>query len=277
MTPAATSVLGQAGQHLGAFIPRLGGAIALLIIGLFLTWLLTRLLLRGLRAAGLDPLAERAGFTSVLQTSGLGDSLASLIARAVRIFLTIVVVFAALSLLGLQFLSASLNQAILALPRIFIAVALVLIGAVVAGAARHRTDRLTYQLDFPVPVGQMVQIAVLAVFIIIAAAEIGISTAVLLILIAVILAAVAGTFTLAFGLGSRDVARALSAGRYVRHDYRVGQVIAFGDVRGRITRIHSTSTTLDGGEGRSILVPNHLLIESVVTVYPDERAVEASP
>jgi small-conductance mechanosensitive channel len=277
MTLPATSVLGQAGQDLGAFIPRLGGAIALLVIGLFLTWLLTRLLQRGLKAAGLDPLAERTGFASVLETSGLGASLAGLIARAVRIFLTIVVVFAALSLLGLQFLSASLNQAILALPRIFIAAALVLIGAVVAGAARQRTDRLTYQLDFPVPVGQMVQIAVLAVFGIIAAAEIGISTAVLLILIAVILAAVAGTFTLAFGLGSRDVARALSAGRYVRHDYRVGQEIAFGDVRGRITRIHSTSTMLDGGEGRSILVPNHLLIDSVVTVYPDERTVEAGP
>jgi small-conductance mechanosensitive channel len=277
MTPAATSVLGQAGQDLGAFIPRLGGAIALLLIGLFLTWLLARLLQRGLTAAGLDQFAERTGVTSVLQTSGLGGSLAGLIARVVRIFLTIVVVFAALSLLGLQFLSASLNQAILALPRIFIAAALVLIGAVVAGAARQRTDRLTYQLDFPVPVGQMVQIAVLAVFGIIAAAEIGISTEVLLILIAVILAAVSGTFTLAFGLGSQDVARALSAGRYVRHDYRVGQEIAFGDVRGRIIRIHSTSTMLDAGEGRSIVVPNHLLIDSVVTVYPGEQAVEAGP
>lgn len=275
MTAPATSVLGQAGQALGAFIPRLGGAIALLLIGLLLTWLLTRLLQRGLRAAGLDQFAERAGVTSVLETSGLGGSLASLIARAVRIFLTIVVVFAALSLLGLQFLSASLNQAILALPRIFIAAALVLIGAVVAGAARQRTDRLTYQLDFPVPVGQMVQIAVLAVFGIIAAAEIGIATDVLLILIAVILAAVCGTFTLAFGLGSRDVARSLSAGRYVRHDYRVGQEIAFGDVRGRIARIHSTSTMLDAGDGRSILVPNHLLIDTIVTVYPDEPTAEA--
>ena len=275
MTPLATSVLGQAGQDLGAFIPRLGGAIALLLIGLLITGLLTRLLLRGLQAAGVDRLAERGGVTTVLQTSGFGPSLAGLIARAVRIFLTIVVIFAALSLLGLQFLSASLNQAILALPRIFVAAALVLAGAVVAGAARQRTDRLTYQLDFPVPLGQIVQIAVLAVFGIIAAAEIGISTEVLLVLIGVLLAAVSGTFTLAFGLGSREVARALSAGRYLRHDYRVGQEIAFGEVRGRITRIHSTSTMLDAGEGKSIRVPNHLLIESVVTIYSNEQAAEA--
>ena len=278
MTPLATSVLGQAGQALGTFLPRLVGAIALLLIGLLLTRLLTRLLLRALQAAGVDRLAERGGVTDVLQTSGLGESLAGLIARAVRIFLTIVVVFAALSLLGLQFLSASLNQAILALPNVFIAASLVLGGAVVAGAARKQTERLTFQLDFPVPVGQIVQVAVLGIFGILAAEELGISTAVLLVVIAVLLAAVSGTFTLAFGLGSREVARALSAGRYLRHDYRVGQDIAIGEVRGRITRIDSTSTLLDAGEGRSIRVPNHMLIESIVTSYADEGgAIAGTP
>jgi small-conductance mechanosensitive channel len=269
--PIATSVLGQAGQALGAFLPRLLGAIALLLIGLLLARLLTRLLLRALQAIGVDRLAERGGVTSVLASSGLGPSLAALIARAVRIFLTIVVLFAALSLLGLQFLSVSLNQAILALPEIFIAACLVLGGAVVAGAARQHADRLSYQLDFPVPAGQIVQIAVLAIFGILAAEEMGISTAVLLVVIAVLLAAVSGTFTLAFGLGSREVARALSAGRYLRHDYRIGQEIGFRDIRGRITRIHPTSTLLDAGEGQTIRIPNHLLIESVVTIYADEQ------
>jgi small-conductance mechanosensitive channel len=192
----------------------------------------------------------------------------------VRIFLTIVVIFAALSLLGLQFLSVSLNQAILALPRIFVAAALLLGGAVVVGAARQRTDRLTYQLDFPVPVGQIVQVGVLSIFAIIAAAEIGISTDVILVLAGVLLAAVAGTSTISFGLGSREVARALSAGRYLHHDYRVGQEIAFGDVRGRIARIRSTSTMLEAGDGSSIRVPNHLLMDSIVTIYADDRAVE---
>jgi small-conductance mechanosensitive channel len=270
VTAPATSILGQAGQDLGAFLPRLAGALVLLVIGLLITRLITRVVRRGLDRAGVDGFADRAGVTPVLQTSGLGRSLAGLIARAVRIFLSIVVIFAALSLLGLQFLSASLNQAILELPRLFIAAALLLGGAVVAGAARQRADRLTYQLDFPVPLGQMVQVAVLAVFVIIAADELGISTTVLLLLIGVLLAAGAGTFTLAFGLGSRDVARSLSAGRYLRHDFAVGQEIAVGDIRGRITRIHGTTTTLDAGGGRSVRIPNHLLIDSVVTVYGAE-------
>jgi small-conductance mechanosensitive channel len=275
MTVLATSVLGQAGQELGAFIPRLIGALALLLIGLLLARLIARLLLRAMQAAGLDRAAERAGAVAVLERSGLGNSLAALIARAVRIFLAILVIFAALSLLGLQFLSQSLNQAILALPRLFIAALLVLAGAVLAGAARERTDRLTYQLALPVPLGQIAQIAVLSIFGIIAAAEIGISTLILLVVIGVLLAAVAGTFTLAFGLGSREVASALSAGRYLRHDYRVGQEIAFGSVRGRISRIRSTSTTLDAGEGRSIRIPNHRLLAEVVTIYGEEEQAEA--
>ena len=127
------------------------------------------------------------------------------------------------------------------------------------------------------PRGQLSQVAVLAVFIIIAAAELGISTTLLIVLIGVLLAAVSGTFTLAFGFGSREVARALSAGRYLRHDYRVGQEIAFGNVRGRITRIHSTSTMLDTGDGSSIRVPNQLLMDSIVTIYGEAHAAEAGP
>jgi small-conductance mechanosensitive channel len=271
MSVPATSILGQAGQQLGAFIPRLAGALALLLIGLLIARLIARLLLHALQAAGLDRFAEKAGVVAVLERSGLGRSLAALVARAVRVGLAILVIVAALSLLGLQFLSPALNQAVLALPRLFIAALLVLAGAVVAGAARERADRLTYQLALPVPLGQIAQIAILAIFGIIAAAEIGISTFVLVIVIGVLLAAVAGTFTLAFGLGSREVASALSAGRYLRHDYRVGQEISFGGVRGRISRIHSTSTTLDAGEGRSIRVPNHLLLAEVVTVYGEEE------
>ncbi len=270
MVALATSVFGQAGQALGGFIPRLCGALILLIIGLLITRLIGHLLLRSLQAAGLDRLSERSGIAPVLARSGLGDSLAALVARAVRIGLAIVVIFAALSLLGLQFLSQSLNQAVLALPRLFIAALLLLAGVVLAGAARERTDRLTYQMDFPVPLGQLAQIAVVAIFGIIAAAEIGISTQILLVLIAVLLAATAGTFTLAFGLGSRDVARSLSAGRYLRNDYEVGQEIGFGDVRGRISRIHNTSTILDAGDGRSIRVPNHLLLDEIVTIYSAE-------
>jgi len=276
MTPLNASVLGQAGQQLGGFLPRLGGALALLIIGLIIVRLLARALIKLMQAAGVDDLASRGGVTHVLQQAGLGGSLATVIARAIRIALSIVVIFAALSLLGLQFLSDSLNKGIQELPKLLIAAALILAGVVLASYARERTDRLSGQMDLPIPLGRVAQITVLAIFGIVAAAQIAVSTLVLLLLVGIVLAGATATFTLAFGLGGRDVARALSAGRYLRHDYATGQEIGFADVRGRITTIEPTTTTLDAGDGTIIRIPNHLLMETVVTIYPDSEASEQS-
>lgn len=262
----AASILGQAGQSLGGFLPRLGGAVALLVIGILLTGVVSRLLVRLLHRIGVDGLADRAGVSDALEHAGLGRSLAGVLGRAVRIALTVIVIFAAVSQLGLQFLSQSLNQGVLLLPKLLIAAALLLAGVVLGGFARERTDRLARQLDFPVALGRVAQVAIIAMFAIIAAAQLSISTGLLLIVIAILLAGVVGTLALAFGLGGRDIARAVSASRYLRHDYAVGQEIAVGDIRGRITAIQPTSTLLDRGDGHSIRVPNHLLMHSIVTI-----------
>ena len=59
MTPraSAVSILDQAGQALGGFLPRLGGAIVLLLVGLLVARLLGSGARRGLTAIGVDRLA----------------------------------------------------------------------------------------------------------------------------------------------------------------------------------------------------------------------------
>jgi len=265
------TVLDEAGTQLGGFIPRLGGALFLLVVGILLARVFARLLRRGLRMAGLDSTAERWGVADVLERAGLGRSLSHVIAVAVRISLTVVVVFAALSLLGLQFLSESLNQGVLFLPKVLAALALVLIGVVLAAFVRDRVDRTATQWDLPVPLGPMVQGVVLAIFVITAAAQLTISTTLLMVLVAILLAAVATPFALAFGLGGRDVARALSAGRYVRAAISEGQLIRVDDVRGRVERIEPSATVLRT-ETETIRVPNHVLIEKTVVIEDEGGA-----
>ena len=260
------SILERAGETLGDFLPQLAGALALLLIGLLLARLVGRLVRRGLAAAGLDDLAERWNVSDTLERAGLQRSLAGISGAAVRIVLSVIVVFAALTLLGLEPLSQSLNEAVLFLPDILAALVLLLAGVVLAGLVRERVDRLTYQMDFPVPLGQLAQVATLAIFAITAAAQVGVSADVLILVIAIILAAVAGTFAIAFGLGGREVARSLNAGRFVRGAFDVGQTIRVGELRGRILAIDPDATVISTEEGR-VRVPNHMLLESVVTIY----------
>ena len=264
LLPLAT-VLDEAGNQLGGFIPRIGGALLLLVVGIILAWVVARLLRRGLRMAGLDSTAERYGVADVLERAGLGRSLSHVLAVAVRISLTVVVVFAALSLLGLQFLSRSLNEGVLFLPKVLAALALVLIGVVLAAFVRDRVDRTATQWDLPIPIGPVAQGVVLAIFIITAAAQLTISIALLMVLVAILLAAAAAPFALAFGLGGRDVARSLSAGRYVRAAFDEGQVIRVDDIRGRVERIEPSATVLRSGT-ETIRVPNHVLIDRTVVI-----------
>src|SRR5215208_5561701 len=99
------SVLDRAGEQLGDFLPRLGGALVLLIIGLLIAALLGRLIRAALNRIGLDRLAERLGAGETLTRAGLGRSASALVGAAVRLSISVIAIFGALSLLGLEFLS----------------------------------------------------------------------------------------------------------------------------------------------------------------------------
>ncbi|MBA3359506.1 MAG: mechanosensitive ion channel [Thermoleophilaceae bacterium] len=267
MMPLAANVLDRAGEALGGFLPRVGGAILLLIVGVLLARLVGRLVRKALHAAHLDQFADRVQVGAVLERAGLGPSLSALVGTAVRIGLSLVVLFAALSLLGLQFLSESLNQAVLFLPKALAAGALVLAGVVLGGIVRERLDRTAHQMDFAVPLGRVAQVTVIAVFAITAAAQVAVSTAILMVVVAILLAGAVATVALAFGLGGRDVARELSAGRFLRTAYSEGQVISVGDVRGEIVAMETATIVLRSADGATVRVPNNMLLNSVVRVH----------
>lgn len=262
------TILDRAAEGLGGFLPRLAGAVVLLVVGWIVVALIRRALARVLRAAGLDALGERIGADEVLARFGLGRSLTTVITQAIRIGLLVVVVFAALSLLGLEFLSDSLNAGILFLPRLLVAAVLLLGGILLAEIARRQVDRLAEQMDVPGPLGMLVEIAVVAVFAVTALAELGVPVNVLMLIVAIVLSAAALTFALAFGIGGQAMAREVSARRYVEGAYEVGEEVSLAGVRGRIATIDATCTVLETAGGERLRVPNSQLIASIVTVHP---------
>jgi hypothetical protein len=268
----SASILERAGDTLGDFLPQLVGALVLLVVGLLLARLGGWLVRRGLRAAGVDDLADRWRVNETLGRAGLPVSLVAVTAAAVRLTLSVVAVFAAFTLLGLEPLSQSLNEALLFLPKLIAALAILLAGVVVAGLVRDRVDRLASQMDFPIPLGQLAQVGTLAIFAITAAAQVGVSTELLILVVGIVLAGVAAVFAIAFGLGGREMARALNAGRFVRSAFEVGETVQLGEWGGRILAIEPDATVLGTAGGR-VRVPNHLLVESVVEIQePQARS-----
>lgn len=269
MTAWTASILDQAGSELGGFLPRLGGALALVVVGLLASRLVGRIVGKLLHGAGLDALVDRVGTGQLLAKAGLGDSLTGLIATAVRVGIAAVTIFAALSLLGLQFLSESLNQAVLFLPKLAAAAALLLAGAVTGAWVGERLDRLGREMDLAFPIGRIAQITVFSVFAITAAAQVAVSTALLMVLVGILLAGATATVALAFGIGGQHVAREVSAGRYVRDMYREGEEISFDSLRGTVVRVENATVVLRTADGDAVRVPNHALLSARVTLHDE--------
>jgi len=264
------AVVDRAGDQLGQFLPRLGGALLLLILGLLAAIVAGRLVRGALVRVGLDRFADRSGTSELLSQAGLGRSLAALVGTAVRLTIVVVAAFAAMTLLGLEFLSESLNEGIQYIPRLLAALALVLIGVVLGAFARAWIERTSAQLDFPVAIGPIVQVLVIVLFGVCAATQAGVAVAPLIAIALVIMGAIAIALALAFGLGSREIARSLTSGRYARADFEVGQRIRIGDVQGEIVKIDGSATMLRSG-GSTIRIPNSILVERIVIVEAPER------
>ena len=254
-------------ETLGEALPRIGGALLLLALGLLVARLAGRFARRALNALGVDDLAERFGVHEVLARVGIERPLSRLMGRVVRLSLSVVVVFAAVSLLGLAALSSSLNAVLLFLPKLFVALALVVAGAIVAQLVGDRVERLATQMALGPAIGRIVQAAIFAIFLVTAIAQLGISTELLTALVGITFVAAALTVALAFGLGSREVARQVSAGRYVGAAFDVGQTITVDGIRGEIVALENAATVLRREDGQTLRVPNHLLLESVVALH----------
>jgi hypothetical protein len=264
------TVIERAGDQLGEFLPRIAGALILLIAGLLAAIVLGRLTRRALGRAGLDRLADRSGTSELLGQAGLPGSLSGLVGTAVRLTIVVIAVFASLTLLGFAFLSDSLNEGIVFIPRLLVALALILIGVVLGAFARAWLERTSAQLDFPVALGPVVQVVIIVLFGLCAAVQAGVAVAPLTAIALILLAACAFTLALAFGLGAREMARSLTSGRYARADFEVGQTIRVGDIRGEIVSIEAAATTLKAGT-ETVRVPNSLLVERMVFVEAAER------
>lgn len=260
------SVLDTALNDIGSFLPRLAGAVVILVIGLIAVKIVTKIVRRVLTTAGVDRLGENLGVHDAIGRIGLGSSLAGLISSLVRFLMLFIVVVIAVSLLEVPALTDALGEAILFLPKLVIGLVIMMLAVVAGNAVRERVDRMATQMDLHGPLGLLSQIAVLGVGLIVAVALMGIPTLFLVLLATTLVAGVALTAALAFGLGSRDIVGQIAAGRYLSDAVQPGRHIKVGDIEGEVIATEGAATTIRTGEGELTRIPNRMLLDAVVVV-----------
>ena len=159
------------------------------------------------------------------------------------------------------------------LPRLALAAALVLGGAVLGRLASIAIVRA--DLGMPASqsrrLGRLAHILIVSAAALIAPAQVGLDVSLLASFVLIAWAVLLGAGGLAFGLGSKDVMSDILAMHYVNKSFRVGQLVSLGDARGRIVRTTRTSVYLDSAEGE-LSIPGRDFAGSRCLIVSEEES-----
>ena len=173
-----------------------------------------------LRAVRFNVLAQRSGLAGFMHNMGLRTDPSGLLADIVKWFVRLIVLVVAFDALGLPAVSPMLQQFLLWIPNLVVAVVVLVIAGLAANALGDLIRGSAAQAGFDNPdlFATIARVAIWGFGIVIAVNQIGIAQTLVNTLFMGFVGALALAIGLAFGLGGRD-----TAGQIVQSWYRRGQ------------------------------------------------------
>jgi len=203
-----------------AAIPKVIGFLVILIIGWLIAAALAKAVAGLLRAVHFNDLARKSGFTDFVHQMGLQTDAAGALATIAKWFVRLIVLVVAFDALGLPAVSQVIQQLLLWLPNLVVALVVLVIAGLAANALSGlvRGASVEAGLSNPSMLASIAKITVWAFGIVVAVNQIGVARELVNTLFMGFVAALALALGLAFGLGGRE-----TAGEIVQTWYRRGQ------------------------------------------------------
>ena len=236
-------------QRLVEIAPRLLAALALLVLGLVLAYIVRALSRRMI--TGLVRLVPGHALRRIVRQADLQRSAGKAIGRVLFWSILIFSFTAATETLGLPVVSVWLSETLLYLPQFMAAMLIMFAGWVVGKVLKDLIASTAASAGFEhgASLGRLAQLAVLTVSALIAVDQAGLNVAFLTSVLLLVLGSGLLGGALVFALGARATVANILASYYVQKSYRVGNRVRIGDFEGEIVRITATSVVLQVEQG----------------------------
>lgn len=203
---------------LAGYLPTLLAGLIVLALGLVVAWAGSKIVVRMLILMRLDRVIGRLGWGRALEKGDVRHSLFELLGTAFGVLVFLVFLDNAVTIWKLTVLSSLLERLVLLAPQLLIAAIILLIGAGVATAVSRAVYRALHQEEFERAqlVARIVHAAILVVTVAIALVQLKIAVGIVTGAFLLTFGALALSFALAFGLGSRRAVETMWAERLRR-------------------------------------------------------------
>jgi hypothetical protein len=186
-------------RTVGTFVPKLLLFIVILIIGVIIAKVLAKAVNAILERVGFDRVIERGGIAKAMEKStyDASDILAKIVYYAVLLF-TLQLAFSAF---GPNPISELLTAIIAFLPKVFVAIVIVVVAAAIAAGARSLIEGTLGGLSYGRVLANIAAVFILGLGIIAALNQVGIATTVTMPVLIAVLATIAGILIVGVGGG----------------------------------------------------------------------------
>lgn len=244
------------------FVPNMIGALLILLIGWAIASLLYTLTDRVLDALRFDALMARTGIDDAINRSGVRIDPSNLVATLAKWTVLLVAFMMAADALNLTQVSVGISAILAYIPNVVAAVAILALGVLLAGfvSSLVRGAAATAGLRTSDLMADLTYWAITIFAALGAIGQLNIAPTLVQTLYTAVIAAIALAAALAFGLGMREQARDVVAGRALAEQLHTGDEIEVEELRGRIRTIGAIKTLVDTSNGL-MSVPNHVLAD----------------
>lgn len=200
--------------------------------------------------------------------SRLPERWGELVGQLVPVLIAAILVVGALVVIDPQQANELYGSVISAVPRVMVAVIVVIIaralgrivGLFAETALRAVSATIASRARLVLSAG------ITGIGVVIAMQQVGVSTNIILVLVAAVAFGLAVMVALSIGIGSVPLARQVAAGRHVAARYQPGDRVKVGEVEGELLEIGLVSSRVSNGPGRAVDIPNAEFIAAAVNV-----------
>jgi hypothetical protein len=236
-------------------IPRVIGAIIIAVLGMVIAKAIAKLVVTLLSKAGVDKAAEKLNQMDALREYKIKIVPSAVLSKVLYYIVLLVFLIAATETLGMPAVSKLITDLINYIPNIISSGIVLIIGLVIADAAKSATVTATKSLG--IPSGKLISnilfYFILMTMMISALSQAKIDTDFIKSNLNIILAGGVFAFALGYGLSSKDTMANFLASFYSKSKFRIGDYITINGVTGTIVHIDNNSLTLQTDKSYIVL------------------------
>ncbi|MBF0278814.1 MAG: mechanosensitive ion channel [SAR324 cluster bacterium] len=265
MIEKLSRLLDSYGPTMGPFLPKLLGALAIIILGYCIAYLLRFLFNR--LPQQLNRLFPSLKIDNRLRKIGLRPTFFALLGKIVFWIVILFTLIAVTEVFHLEIVTTWLSGLTTYLPRLLSAFLIGFVGITAGSGVRGMVTRASAAAgaNSAAILGKITQGIILIITTILVVSQIGIKIEFLVDLSIVVFGILFGSIALSFGLGSKNLVSNILAIHYFQKQYHIGQLIQVAGKEGRIVKILPTAVILESGEGQ-VMIPATEFTEQISTL-----------